>query len=58
MFPLFFREHLGVKKGTNTEVDVTDPVIDTFYKNQWIRTAAINTSVYDKVQEGSIFLCF
>ncbi|XP_054718889.1 LOW QUALITY PROTEIN: phospholipase D1-like [Uloborus diversus] len=44
-----FREHLGLLDKNSRSVDVRDPVSESFYKDVWIRTAALNTSVYEKV---------
>ena len=43
-----FREHLGLTEGKE-DVDLRDITSDSFYKDVWIRQAAINTSTYDKV---------
>ncbi|XP_052237855.1 phospholipase D1-like isoform X2 [Dreissena polymorpha] len=43
-----FREHLGIGEG-NKEIDLSDPVCDSFYKNVWIAQASINTTIYHKV---------
>nr|KAG5699353.1 hypothetical protein BaRGS_008261 [Batillaria attramentaria] len=43
-----FREHLGIKE-RDTDVDLKDITSDTFYKDVWIRRAAVNSSTYDKV---------
>ncbi|XP_076444985.1 LOW QUALITY PROTEIN: phospholipase D1-like [Babylonia areolata] len=43
-----FREHLGLTEGKE-DVDLRDISTDSFYKNVWIRQAAVNTSIYDKV---------
>ncbi|KAL8559506.1 hypothetical protein ACOMHN_037170 [Nucella lapillus] len=44
-----FREHLGLVEGREGGVDLRDISTDAFYKNVWIRQAAINTSIYDEV---------
>ena len=45
-----FREHMGLMEGQEGEgVDLRDITCDSFYKGVWIRQAARNTSVYDKV---------
>ncbi|KAI0220872.1 Phospholipase D1 [Lamellibrachia satsuma] len=43
-----FREHLGLMSG-KTPIDVCDPVRSDFYKGVWMKQAAINTSMYEKV---------
>ena len=46
-----FREHLGVVKTDSgaDSVDIDDPIADSFYKGTWMRRAAVNTNIYDKV---------
>ncbi|CAL1290284.1 unnamed protein product [Larinioides sclopetarius] len=44
-----FREHLGLVDKGNQTVDIRDPVCESFYKEVWIKTAALNTSIYEKV---------
>lgn len=46
-----FKEHLGIlgKESENINIDVTDPVIDAFYKGVWCNTASLNTELYEKV---------
>ncbi|GFY00689.1 phospholipase D1 [Trichonephila clavipes] len=44
-----FREHLGLLDQGNQSIDIRDPVCESFYKEVWIKTAALNTSIYDKV---------
>ena len=43
-----FREHLGVLLG-HSDIDVTDPVSDDFYKGTWMKVASDNTSIYEQV---------
>lgn len=43
------REHLGLLDKTSQSIDIRDPVSDSFYKEVWIKTAALNTSIYEKV---------
>ncbi|XP_012944337.1 phospholipase D1 [Aplysia californica] len=43
-----FREHLGLLHEADF-VDLTDITRDSFYKDVWIRRAAVNTTCYDKV---------
>ncbi|GFN77900.1 phospholipase d1 [Plakobranchus ocellatus] len=43
-----FREHLGILNDPDF-VDLTDVHLDSFYKEVWIKQAAINTTCYDKV---------
>ncbi|GFS13250.1 phospholipase D1 [Elysia marginata] len=43
-----FREHLGILNDPDF-VDLTDVHLDSFYKDVWIKQAAINTTCYDKV---------
>ena len=42
------REHLGILNDPDF-VDLTDVHLDRFYKEVWIKQAAINTTCYDKV---------
>ena len=42
------REHLGILNDPDF-VDLTDVHLDSFYKEVWIKQAAINTTCYDKV---------
>lgn len=46
-----FREHLGLLKSDseNEEIDIADPVADSFYKGSWLRIASINTKIYEQV---------
>ncbi|XP_041354686.1 phospholipase D1-like [Gigantopelta aegis] len=41
-----FREHLGLR---DDHVNITDIVCDDFYKDVWIKQAATNTTMFDKV---------
>lgn len=40
-----FREYLG----SQSDVDVTDPVVDSFYKSTWGKQASVNTATYERV---------
>ena len=31
------------------DIDITDPVADSFYKETWIRIASLNTKIYEQV---------
>lgn len=42
------REHLGILGEANGDEVVEDPVSDSFYKDVWIKRAAINTKVRAK----------
>ncbi|XP_044748826.1 phospholipase D2 isoform X3 [Coccinella septempunctata] len=46
-----FKEHLGIlgKESENINIDVSDPIIDSFYKEIWYNTATLNTELYEKV---------
>ena len=45
-----FREHLGLlETGSNSNIDIDDPVSDSFYKETWLRVAALNTKIYEEV---------
>lgn len=45
-----FREHLGLLQSeSDSGTIIDDPVTDSFYKDTWIQTAAINTKIYDEV---------
>jgi len=50
------REHLGLLESANSptstppqEIDVTDPVIDSFYQGVWNRCARDNARLYEEV---------
>lgn len=43
-----FREHLGLKT-SDGEVDITDPIADTFFKNVWQETSKTNTKIFDDI---------
>jgi phospholipase D1/2 len=45
---MLMREHLGIFK-SKSDIDITDPICDKFYKDIWIATAAKNSSIYEKV---------
>lgn len=45
-----FREHLGLlTQESSPDIRIDDPVADSFYKETWIRIAALNTKVYEEV---------
>ncbi|XP_070538246.1 phospholipase D1-like isoform X2 [Ptychodera flava] len=44
-----FKEHLGLMTNPDLNIDITDPVSDTFFKEVWQQTAQHNTEIYDKV---------
>ncbi len=45
-----FQEHLGLlQPGCRTDINVQDPLTDSFYKDIWIKIAALNTKVYEEV---------
>lgn len=45
-----FREHLGLLRTENDpDMNIDDPIADSFYKETWIRTAALNTKIYEEV---------
>lgn len=46
-----FREHLGlINPGdSHSNVDVTDPIADSFYKDAWLKTSKTNTKIFDEV---------
>ncbi|KAK3578554.1 hypothetical protein CHS0354_025266 [Potamilus streckersoni] len=43
-----FREHLGLSEN-ESDVDISDPVCDEFYKKVWWERATTNTSLYHRV---------
>jgi phospholipase D1/2 len=43
-----FKEHLGLV-GSTKDVDITDPIIDSFYKDVWLKTSKDNTKIFDDV---------
>lgn len=45
---ILFKEHLGII-GSGDEIDVTDPIIDSFYKNTWKKVSQENTKIFDEV---------
>ena len=53
---IFNREHLGIEDKNSQPIDLRDPVCDTFYKETWIKTAAVNTSIYEKVSRMCIYI--
>jgi len=44
-----FKEFLGILKDNPGNIDVTDPASETFLKEVWLKTAALNTAHYEKV---------
>lgn len=46
-----FKEHLGLldPDPERAHIDVTDPIIDSFWNGIWKRTSARNTQIYDEV---------
>ncbi|XP_057670646.1 phospholipase D2 [Diorhabda carinulata] len=47
-----FKEHLGLLDEENEvfeDVDVRDPVSESFYREVWYKTADLNTEFYDKI---------
>lgn len=48
-----FREHLGLRANIGEELNpkdpLCDPVCDMFFKEVWLKTAARNTSIFEKV---------
>lgn len=46
-----FKEHLGLLAGGSgsCEVDVEDPVVESFFRDTWHRIASDNTLLYEKV---------
>lgn len=44
-----FREHLGLIGSGNSNVDVTDSICDSFYKDVWLKTSKENTKIFDQV---------
>merc|ERR1719228_90052 len=45
----FFREHLGLLDKPDNDIDITDPVSDSFYNDIWNKTAKTNTRLYDEL---------
>ncbi len=46
------REHLGlleVQGGADPDIDVRDPVCDSFYSDVWLHAANTNTDIYEQV---------
>ncbi|KAF2895275.1 hypothetical protein ILUMI_10901 [Ignelater luminosus] len=44
-----FKEHLGLLEVEESSVDVTDPVVEQFYRGVWYKTASSNTHIYEQV---------
>nr|WCC59855.1 phospholipase D2 ScoTox-alphaI [Hottentotta saulcyi] len=45
-----FREHLAsLVNDKNLDIDVRDPISEYFFKDIWMKTAGINTSIFQKV---------
>ena len=46
-----FREHLGLigRKDLERNISLKDPIIDSFYKDIWLKTSQENTELYEKV---------
>lgn len=44
-----FREHLGMINNKKSKIDITDPIIDSFYKDVWLKTSKVNTQIFDDV---------
>lgn len=45
-----FREHLGLLKfRLRDPIDITDPIIDSFYKEIWLKTSQNNTKMFDEI---------
>lgn len=40
-----FREHLGLDE---SDTSVQDPIVESFYKEKWLKTANKNTQVYNE----------
>ncbi|XP_023237664.1 phospholipase D1-like, partial [Centruroides sculpturatus] len=47
---LYFREHLtSLNKDKSLDIDVRDPISEYFFKDVWMKTAGVNTSIFEKV---------
>lgn len=44
-----FREHLGLIHNDDGTIDLTDPIIDSFYKDVWLKISQNNTKIFDDV---------
>lgn len=44
-----FREHLGLLHADDGSIDVTDPIITSFYKDVWLKISSENTKIFDNV---------
>ncbi|XP_067142293.1 phospholipase D1 isoform X2 [Centruroides vittatus] len=45
-----FKEHLtSLNKDKSLDVDVRDPISEYFFKDVWMKTAGVNTSIFEKV---------
>ncbi|KAK3885465.1 hypothetical protein Pcinc_010323 [Petrolisthes cinctipes] len=44
-----FSEHLGLADVENPHIDVSDPVVDSFFTDVWCRIAQRNTEIYEEV---------
>lgn len=43
-----FQEHLGLL-ATDRNVDITDPIADSFFKDVWQKTSKANTKIFDDI---------
>ena len=43
------KEHLGIINENPQQISIRDPVVDSFYKDVWLKTAQNNTIIYEKV---------
>uniref|UniRef100_T1J7Z2 Phospholipase n=1 Tax=Strigamia maritima TaxID=126957 RepID=T1J7Z2_STRMM len=44
-----FKEFLGVTPDSSRDIDVSDPISETFFKNVWLKIASLNTAIFEKV---------
>lgn len=45
-----FREHLGLLKNSDLQLDISDPVSESFFKEEWLKIASRNTATFEKVR--------
>ncbi|CAO1442602.1 unnamed protein product [Diamesa serratosioi] len=44
-----FREHLGLLETGDNGIDLTDPTIESFYKDVWQKTSLNNSNAFDEI---------
>ena len=44
-----FREHLGLLDSGDGDIDMTDPTIESFYKDTWQKISLSNSNAFDEI---------